>query len=168
MLLQKGGMGMFGFEDVWKFFFSFFLVLPIVTFIHEAGHLVFGKLTGGKVRIHIGAGNSLFKIGPCHVRKLYFWDGWCEYENLKSDRKRNLVMVYLGGPIFTIASMLIINGLIHLGVIKGGIFFYQFVYFSFYFLFFSLIPIEHNGYPTDGKAAWEVIKRGTVEKNPLG
>jgi hypothetical protein len=159
---------MFGFNDIWKFFFSFFLVLPLVTFIHEAGHLVFGKLTGGKVRIHIGSGNSLFRIGPCHVRKLYFWDGWCEYENLNSTSKGRLAAVYLGGPAFTIISMLGVNGLIHMGFIEANIFTYQFVYFSFYFLFFSLLPFEHNGYPTDGKAAWEVIRHGTVNKNPLG
>lgn len=159
---------MFGFEDMWKFFFSFFLVLPIVTFIHEAGHLFFGKVTGGKVHIHIGSGNRLFKIGPCHIRKLYFWDGWCEYENLKNHTRRHLVAVYLGGPFFTILSMLIVNGLIHTEIIKAGIFTYQFVYFSFYFVFFSLIPITHNGYPTDGKAAWDVMKQGTIEKNPLG
>ncbi|OOE14652.1 hypothetical protein [Fictibacillus arsenicus] len=159
---------MFGFEDMWKFFFSFFLVLPIVTFIHEAGHLFFGKVTGGKVHIHIGSGNRLFKIGPCHIRKLYFWDGWCEYENLKNHTRRHLVAVYLGGPLFTILSMLIVNGLIHMEIIKAGIFTYQFVYFSFYFVFFSLIPINHNGYPTDGKAAWDVMKQRTIEKNPLG
>ncbi|GGB41083.1 site-2 protease family protein [Fictibacillus barbaricus] len=159
---------MFGFEDVWKFFFSFFLVLPIVTFIHEAGHLFFGKITGGKVRIHIGSGNRLLKIGPCNIRALYFWDGWCEYENLKNHTRRHLVAVYLGGPLFTILSMLIVNMLIYMEVFKAGIFTYQFVYFSFYFVFFSLIPIEHNGYPTDGKAAWDVIKRKTIDKNPLG
>ncbi|MCM3717604.1 hypothetical protein [Fictibacillus phosphorivorans] len=159
---------MFGFEDLWKFFFSFFLVLPIVTFIHEAGHLFFGKVTGGHVRIHIGSGNRLFTIGPCHIRKLYFWDGWCEYENLSNHTRRHLVAVYLGGPLFTILSMLVVNGLIHLEIIKAGVFTYQFVYFSFYFVFFSLIPITHNGHPTDGKAAWDVIKQGTIEKNPLG
>ena len=110
---------MFGFEDMWKFFFSFFLVLPIVTFIHEAGHLFFGKVTGGRVHIHIGSGNRLFQIGPCHIRKLYFWDGWCEYENLKNHTRRHLVAVYLGGPFFTILSMLIVNGLIHTEIIKA-------------------------------------------------
>jgi hypothetical protein len=64
--------------------------------------------------------------------------------------------------------MLIVNMLIYMEVFKAGIFTYQFVYFSFYFVFFSLIPIEHNGYPTDGKAAWDVIKRKTIDKNPLG
>ncbi|WNB92393.1 site-2 protease family protein [Bacillus sp. NEB1478] len=159
---------MFGFDDVVKFIFSFFLVLPIVTFIHEAGHLVFGKITGGKVRIHIGIGNRFLKIGAFNIRKVYFWDGWCEYENLKNHKKRHLVLVYLGGPLFTVLSMFLLNVVVQTGYLEAGIFTYQFEYFSFYFMFFSLIPIENNGYPTDGKAAWDVIRKGTVENNPLG
>jgi hypothetical protein len=154
-------------EDIIKFFFSFFLVLPIVTFIHEAGHLLFGKLTGGRVRIHIGSGNTLFTIGPCHVRRVYFWDGWCEYENLKNHTKWKLIAVYLGGPTLTILSMILLNTFILLDYIKAGVFSHQFMYFSFYFLFFSLLPMRLNGYPTDGKAAWDVLKSGTVDFNPL-
>ena len=45
---------MFGFNDIWKFFFSFFLLLPIVTLIHEMGHYFFARLFGGNMEINIG------------------------------------------------------------------------------------------------------------------
>ncbi|MFC0187035.1 site-2 protease family protein [Fictibacillus aquaticus] len=159
---------MFGVADVIKFLFSFLLVAPLVTLTHEFGHMIAGRLTGSKVDIHIGAGNLLVKLGPCKIRKVYFWDGWCEYKNLNCDKKWRQVVVYLGGPTLNLLSILVVNTLMIYNVFEPDIFFYQFMYFSFYFIFFSVIPIEHNGLPTDGKAALDVIRFGQAEKNPYG
>ncbi|MCA1319411.1 hypothetical protein LC085_05750 [Bacillus tianshenii] len=159
---------MFGFNDLWKFFVSFFLVLPMVTILHELGHFFFARLFGGKVIVHIGTGNVLFKIGSLRIRKLYFYDGWCEYITVsKRAGKIEKALVYLGGSIFNLASILILNGLIMEGMLEPNILIYQFTYFSFYFVFFSLFPIDHlNGCPSDGMAALNVLTNKKFDKNP--
>ncbi|MBM7619172.1 membrane-associated protease RseP (regulator of RpoE activity) [Bacillus tianshenii] len=159
---------MFGFNDLWKFFVSFFLVLPMVTILHELGHFFFAKLFGGKVIVHIGTGNVLFKIGSLRIRKLYFYDGWCEYITVsKRAGKIEKALVYLGGSLFNLVSILILNGLIMEGMLEPNILIYQFTYFSFYFVFFSLFPIDHlNGCPSDGMAALKVLTNKKFDKNP--
>jgi membrane-associated protease RseP (regulator of RpoE activity) len=159
---------MFGFNDLWKFFISFFLVLPTVTILHELGHFFFAKLFGGKVIVHIGTGNVLFKIGSLRIRKLYFYDGWCEYITVSNRTgKIEKALVYLGGSLFNIASILILNGLIMKGMLEPNILLYQFTYFSFYYVFFSLFPINHlNGCPSDGMAALNVLTNKKFDKNP--
>lgn len=158
---------MFGFNDIWKFFFSFFLVMPLVTIIHQMGHMLFAKIFGGQVNMHIGSGKVLAKMGPLHIRRLYFYDGWCEYITLaEKDKRWQLILVYLGGSIFNLASILILNGLILMNELEPGIFLYQFVYFSFYFLFFSLFPIWHGENPSDGMAVWNLIRKKPFKNNP--
>lgn len=67
---------MFGLNDIPKFFLAFFLVLPIISLIHEAGHVFFAWLMGGKnIKVTIGSGKVLFQIGMLEVRKYYFWYG---------------------------------------------------------------------------------------------
>jgi hypothetical protein len=63
---------MFGFNDLWKFFLSFFLILPLVTILHQLGHMFFARLFGGKVNMHIGSGKLLTKIGPLHYNAFIF------------------------------------------------------------------------------------------------
>jgi len=158
---------MFGFNDLGKFFFSFFLVMPIVTIFHQLGHMFFARIFGGHVNMHIGSGKLLTKIGRLHIRRLYFYDGWCEYIALAKKEKRwQLILVYSGGSIFNLISILLVNGLILMNEIEPGIFLYQFVYFSFYFVFFSLFPIWHGENPSDGMAVLNLIRKKPFKNNP--
>ncbi len=166
--IQKGEvLFMFGFNDLWKFFFSFFLILPVVTLIHEMGHYFFTRIFGGRMEINIGTGKPLMKVGPFRLNRIYFWDGWCEYESLRVENRLTNILVYAGGSIFNLMGILLVNALIYAGVFEASIFTYQFAYFSFYFVFFSLFPIDHpNGYPSDGKAILNVLREGESERNP--
>lgn len=159
---------MFGFNDLWKFFLSFFLVLPMVTVLHEFGHYFFAKLFGGKVIVHVGTGKTIFKFGPIRIRNLYFYDGWCEYVKVCSGaRKIEKILVYLGGALFNITSILVLNQLIIMEILEPNIFIYQFTYFSFYYVFFSLFPINYlNGCPSDGMAALYVLRNIKFDYNP--
>ncbi len=160
---------MFGFEDMWKFFFSLFLVLPLVTIIHQSGHLFFAKLLGCSVNIHIGTGKPLCKIGSFYIRKFYFFDGWCEYKALhqKKNSKMKKVLIFLGGSIFNLTTIILVNSLILQEFLNPNIYFYQFVYFSVYYVFFSLFPTEYvNGCPSDGKAVLNIIFNKPLEKDP--
>ncbi|WP_421384955.1 site-2 protease family protein [Bacillus salacetis] len=152
---------MFTLNDMWIFFLAFFLTLPLVTLIHEAGHVAAARIFGAKTNFTLGTGKTLFTIGPMEVKRLYFMDGWCQYDKLKLDRKWVHILIYLSGSLSNLVVILLINYLIYQGVLQAHIFFYQFVYFSVYFIFFSLFPFKTGeGHPSDGLAVYEVLKYG--------
>lgn len=158
---------MFTLGDIPMFFISFFFILPIVTLVHEAGHVWVARLFGGKIKFCIGTGETLFNIGSLEVKKKYFMEGWCQYEDLTYNKTWAHVSIYLAGSVFNVIVILIINYLILIDVLPKALFFNQFAYFSFYFIFFSLIPFKNNeGKPSDGMAIYEVIKYGKA-KDPI-
>ncbi|WP_433742446.1 site-2 protease family protein [Falsibacillus pallidus] len=153
---------MFTLDDMWMFFLAFFLTLPIVTIVHELGHVLAARLFGAKIKFTLGTGKTLFKIGAIEVKRLYFMEGWCQYEELTFNTKWTHAIIYLAGSLFNLAAILIVNSLIYAGIFHVHIFFYQFVYFSVYFIFFSLFPFRTgDGRPSDGQAIYDVFKYGT-------
>ncbi|RNA67041.1 site-2 protease family protein [Alteribacter keqinensis] len=158
---------MFGWSDVPTAIWAFFVILPLVSLIHELGHYLFTRLFGGKIKFCLGRGKILFKLGGIEVRRVYFLDSWCQIDKLSVSNKWSHTIVYLGGPLFNIATVIVINSSIHMGLLEPHILFYQFVYFSLYFTFFSLLPVDYgDGNPSDGKAIYDVIKHGTA-RDPL-
>lgn len=145
----------FGIPDIIKFLFSFFLIMPIVTLIHLSGHIFFVTIFGGsEKKILIGCGNKLFTFWIIEVRKYYFWNGACEFKGLKHDNRLTNMLIYLGGSIFNLVSMLFIYSLVYQNILESSVIWYQFIYFSFYIIFFSLFPMYFSdGSPSDGKAA---------------
>ncbi|MFC3885398.1 hypothetical protein ACFOU2_18680 [Bacillus songklensis] len=154
---------MFGVYDVWKFLLAFFLIFPIVTFIHLLGHIFFVKLFGGKnTRMIVGCGEKLCMLGKIEIRKFYFWSGRCEFSYLKFNNRLTNSLIILGGSLFNLISMLIVNSMIKVKVLEPSMFWDQFVYFSFYFVFFALFPMDNpTGIPSDGKAAYLLWKKKT-------
>ena len=147
------------------FVWAFFITLPLTLLIHTGGHAFFAFLFGGKPTLTIGRGGRLVKMKRLEIRKLYFIDAACYYEKIRQDRRWKHALIYAGGSIFNILSILIINGLIHTGVLHTHLFFYQFVYFSIYLVFFAIIPIEYGeNNPSDGKAIYDVLRYGKVYK----
>jgi len=72
---------MFGINDIPKFFLAFFLVLPVISFLHEADHVLFAWLMGGKnIKVMVGTGDVLFRLGMLEVRQYYFWYGLCSLD----------------------------------------------------------------------------------------
>ncbi|MFT9850159.1 site-2 protease family protein [Aneurinibacillus sp. REN35] len=151
---------MFGLTDVIKFIISFFLILPIVTLLHEAGHIFFAKLVGAKkIRLAVGIGAPLCKIGIFEVKKYYFMNGECYYERLRFNNRFTNGLIYAGGIIFNSVSALLVNSLVTSGVLEESIYYYQFIYFSFYVVFFSALPMSYpNGGFTDGKLILDLIR----------
>lgn len=152
---------MFQLEDMISFFWAFFFVLPLVAFIHQLGHFVFVWMFGGKAIFILGRGNVLFKFGKFKVNQYYFLDSFCQYDSLKWDNRYSHALVYAAGSLFNLSSILLINLLIHKGFLQPHIFFYQFVYFSVYFVFFSLLPIKYSEtHSSDGRSIYDVLKYG--------
>ncbi|WP_026690970.1 site-2 protease family protein [Alteribacter aurantiacus] len=158
---------MFGWSDIPTAILAFFVILPMVMLIHELGHYLLTRLFGGKIAFTLGRGKVIFKLGGIEVRRVYFLDSWCQIKELKVSNRWSHALVYMGGPLFNIFTIIIINSSIHMGWVEPHILFYQFVYFSLYFTFFALLPVEYGkGHPSDGKAIYDVLKYGTG-KDPL-
>lgn len=156
---------MFGLNDMGTFVWAFFVTLPLTLLIHTAGHAFFARLFGSKTSLIIGRGSKLFQVKSLEIRKLYFIDSVCQYNELRRERRWKHALIYAGGPIFNLLSILLINGLIHEGILPPHHFFYQFVYFSVYLLFFSVLPVDYGEEkPSDGKAIYDVLKFGKVYK----
>ncbi len=157
---------MFGIYDVWKFLLAFFLILPVVTFIHLIGHIFFVKLFGGKgVRIVIGCGTKLYTLGKIEIRKFYFGSGGCEFSYLKFENRLTHSLIFLGGSLFNLLSLILVNTLVKTKTLEVSMFWDQFIYFSFYFIFFSLFPMDDPaGLPSDGKAAYLLWKKKMKNK----
>lgn len=156
---------MFNLSDMGTFMWAFFITLPLTLLIHTGGHAFFAYLFGRKTSLIIGRGGKLFQVKNIEIRKLYFIDSACQYDQLRCERRWKHALIYAGGPIFNILSILIINGLIHAGILPAHMFFYQFIYFSVYLVFFALLPVEYGEEkPSDGKAIYDVLKFGKVYK----
>lgn len=149
---------MFGFDDFMKFIQAFFVVFPVVTLVHLLGHIFFAAIFGGKgIRIVIGSGNLLFSLRFLEVRQFYFWYGGCEYTSLKHSNKVTKSLILLGGSIFNVASIFLVNFLIRIDILQASMLWYQFVYFSFYYVFFALLPMDmSDGTLSDGKAVYKL------------
>ncbi|RFU66757.1 hypothetical protein [Peribacillus glennii] len=145
---------MFGFNDFWKFFLAFFLIYPVVTIIHLSGHLFFVAIFGGtEKKVVIGHGKKLFSFWKFEIRQYYFWAGGCEFKKIKFNSRVSDTFIFLGGAIFNAVSIGVVNILIYIRVLEPSVWWYQFVYFSFIALFWSIFPMYYpSGTPSDGKA----------------
>lgn len=149
---------MFGYDDFMKFMQAFFIVFPVVTLLHLLGHIFFAAIFGGNgIRIVIGSGKQLFSLTFLEVNRFYFWYGGCEFTSLKYNNKITKSLIFLGGSIFNVASIFIVNYLIRMDILEASVLWYQFVYFSFYFMFFALLPMDFpDGTHSDGKAMYKL------------
>ncbi|ALI99941.1 site-2 protease family protein [Rufibacter tibetensis] len=151
---------MFGLQDIPKFVLAFFLVLPIISFIHEAGHVFFAWLMGGKnIRITVGTGKVLFRLGMLEVRKYYFWYGLCSFDNLKRSHRFANILIFSGGVLFNAITTILVMYLVEAGTVVAGMLTYQFTYFSMYYIFFALLPMPYpDGTYSDGKVILDLIR----------
>lgn len=151
---------MFGLNDIPKFLLAFFLVLPVISILHETGHVFFAWIMGGKnIRVTIGSGKPVFKIGILEVRQFYFWYGMCSFENIKRKEKLANILIFSGGVLFNLAGALAIIMLVENKVLESGIVTYQFIYFSLYYMFFALMPMPYpDGNYSDGKIILDLLR----------
>ena len=151
---------MFGIGDIPKFFLAFFLVMPLISILHEGGHVFFAWLMGGKnIKVSIGTGKPVVKWGMIEIRKYYFWYGLCTFENLRINRKWSNILVFGGGSLFNLIGVLTVMILVEQELLDTNMFTYQFTYFSFYYIFFALFPMPYpDGNYSDGKIILELLR----------
>jgi hypothetical protein len=157
---------MFGINDLPKFFLAFFLVLPIISFLHEAGHVFFAWLMGGKnIKVTIGSGKVLFRFGMVEVRQYYFWYGLCTFDNLRQNNRFANILIFSGGALFNAIAAGVVMYLVEQEALEAGIFTYQFTYFSLYYVFFALLPMPYpDGNDSDGKVILDLIRNKALVK----
>ncbi len=158
---------MFGWSDMPKLLFSFLIVIPLVSIIHQLGHSLMAIILGGSVDFTIGQGRTIFRWKKIKIKSIYFLHSFCIYEKLKYDNRFTHACVYAGGTIANLASILLVYGLIVLGVLSKNLFSYQFVYFSLYYIVFSLLPFEYSETSLgDGRAIYDALRYGKITCNP--
>lgn len=151
---------MFGLTDIPKFLLAFFIVMPVISILHELGHVVFAWLMGGKnIRISIGSGKPILQLGMLEIRKYYFWYGLCTFDNLKKRERFSNILIFSGGVFFNIIGIIIMGIFINTGILETNIFTYQFTYFSWYYIIFALLPMPYpDGNLSDGKIIFDLIR----------
>lgn len=151
---------MFGISDIPKFLLAFFLVLPVISILHEAGHVFFAWLMGGKnIKVTVGSGKPVLRLGMLEVRQYYFWYGLCTFENIERKEKLANFLIFLGGSFFNFLGVIAVIILVENDLLETGMLTYQFTYFSLYYIFFALFPMPYpDGNYSDGKILLELIK----------
>ncbi|MBD1379526.1 zinc metalloprotease [Metabacillus arenae] len=164
---------MFGLFDFISLILSVFIILPIVSIIHETGHLFFAYLFKAKNhKLEIGCGKPLFEVGRIRIRRFYFWYSWCQFEQLKRNSRIHYILVYAGPMIFNIVAAFLVNGLVYLKVLEESKFWNQFIYYSIFFVIFDILPMRYpDGQPSNGLVIYEMIrygKKATFQKEKWG
>lgn len=151
---------MFGISDLPKFFLAFFLVMPLISILHEGGHVFFAWLMGGKnIKVSVGTGKPVFHWGMIEVRKYYFWYGLCSFENLRKNKRWSNILIFFGGSFFNILGVLAVMTLVEQELMETNMFTYQFTYFSLYYIFFALLPMPYpDGNYSDGKIILDLLR----------
>jgi len=158
---------MFGWSDMPKLLFSFLIVIPLVSVIQQLGHSLMAIILGGRIDFTIGQGRTIFRWKKIKIKSIYFLHSFCIYEKLKYDNRFTHACVYAGGTIANLASILLVYGLIMWGVLSKNLFSYQFVYFSIYYIVFSLLPFEYSETSlSDGRAIYDALRYGKITCNP--
>ncbi len=151
---------MISISDIPKFLLAFFLVLPLISIVHEAGHVFFAWLMGGKrIKITVGSGKTLFNLGMLEIKQYYFWYGVCIFENIKRKNKFANILIFSGGSFFNLLGVFGVIILVKNELLETGIVTYQFLYFSLYYIFFALFPMPYpDGSYSDGKMILDILK----------
>lgn len=154
---------MFGLNDIPKFLLAFFLILPVISLLHEFGHVFFAWVMGGKnIRVTIGSGKPVFSFGMLEIRQYYFWYGLCTFENVERNEKFSNILIFSGGALFNLIAALVVISLIENKVLDPSLFTYQFTYFSMYYIFFALVPMPYpDGNYSDGKIILDLLQGKT-------
>ena len=151
---------MFQLKDLPKFFLAFFLVMPVISILHEMGHVFFAWLMGGKkIRVTVGTGKPILHLGIFDIRQYYFWYGVCTFENIERKQKYSNVLIFSGGALFNFIGTFVVMYLIEEKIIDPGMLTYQFTYFSLYYIFFALLPMPYpDGNYSDGKIILDLLR----------
>lgn len=154
---------MFGLADLIGLVISCFIILPVVTFIREAGYFVISGLFGVKnPRLTIGSGPRLWKFKFLDIRKYYHVNSWFSFDTVKKQSNFAYICIYAGPILINVAVAVTINALVANGYFEDSkTFWNRFVFYAFYFVLFDSIPMKTvNGKPNNGMIIYELLRYG--------
>lgn len=143
----------------------FCLNLMIIVLIHEVGHLAGYKLAKGDDdwRISLGAGKRLLETKHLRVH-IVPWAGYFYWKNPQPFTKKETILIFAGGPLFSLMLALIVFTFQSVVPDGSSIFIdyfrptFAFVrYYNICVLLSSIIPMRYPGFvpllgnhPSDG------------------
>ncbi|WPP52006.1 hypothetical protein [Catalinimonas niigatensis] len=142
-----------------------------VNFIFTRGRSCFFAwlMSGKNIKVIIGTGKVLFRLGILEVRKYYFWCGVCSFDNLKNNQRFTNILVFSGGVLFNAITTMLVMYLVEEETVETGILTYQFTYFSMYYTFFALLPMSYpDGTYSDGKVILDLIRKRYIADHIYG
>ncbi|ARF13455.1 hypothetical protein [Sporosarcina ureae] len=154
---------MFGLADLLGLVISSFIILPVVTFLREAGYFVISGLFGVKnARLTIGSGPRLLKLGVLDIRKYYHVNSWFSFDSVKRKSNFAYICIYAGPILINVVVALTMNALIANGFFEDSkTFWNRFIFYAFYFVLFDSIPMKTvNGKPNNGMIIYELLRYG--------
>ncbi|WP_301107632.1 hypothetical protein [Sporosarcina sp.] len=154
---------MFGLKDLFFLIISIFIILPVTTFIREAGYFIISSFFRAKnPRLTIGSGPRLFKLGFLDIRRYYHVHSWFSYDSIKSKGKFAYICIYAGPILTNLIIALTLNALLANGYLEDTQKFWNlFIFYSLYFALYDLIPMNTvNGKPNNGMIIYELIRYG--------
>lgn len=159
----KGGMPMFGLQDLISLIISAFIILPAVIFLRELGYVIMSAVFGVvNPRLTIGSGPRVFKFWIFDVRRYYHLYSWFSYDDLKRKGKFVYVLIYAGPILINLVPALVLNALIANDVITEYVTFWnRFLFYQFYYVLFDIVPMKTiNGMPNNGMIIYEMLRYG--------
>ena len=131
--------------------------MPFITLIHELGHIFFINIFNSNYKFLIlGQGNLLFKYKKLIIKKFYFFYGSTLW-NIDNLSKVKQIIVLLGGILFNILFLFLINNLIDITLISYYI--KPLKTFCIFSILMSIFPLKYpNGNLSDGYQIYKILK----------
>jgi hypothetical protein len=120
-----------------------FVLMPIITLIHELGHITFAKLFNIETRgITLGLGKTLFSLKSIEIKQLYFFFGYTKNDSISDKLLSQKILFYISGALFNLVSIIIIRLFPDFNLFNYYII-TPFITFSEFCTLMSLIPIKY-------------------------
>lgn len=143
-------------------FFILLLVYPLNILLHELSHALAVILFGGEViKINIGSGKTILKLGRLHIHQWYWNRGDFSFKNLENDKILSRIIILLSGPLSNLLFALILY-FINLKIASNDM---SEIFITWAMLVFltTIIPSKFLGRYSDGLQIYQLIKTGKSE-----
>jgi len=146
---------------------TLFVIIPIITIIHEIGHAFFISLFKGRVtQISIGKGRKLVKLGIFTFYTYFFMGGYCHSEPPKKEYTFiQSILVTIGGIIFNLISAGIVGYLSSYKLGSYNNLLDAFVFWSLTLSLITIIPIKIGSTSSDGRMLFKLLLRSFKKGN---
>jgi len=140
------------------------IIFPLITIIHEIGHVIPVLLYGGKItNIKLGQGKKIINIGCIQINRFYFYGGSFSYKEFEEKNRFREIMIMFSGPLLNLLTGILF---FYIGVMSRNlVLFYSLIKLSILSFFFNLLPLSFRFGNTDGMQILQLIKFGRSHRS---